>query len=164
MGEFLDRTVDWIAARFRPFLYGMLVGILFTIACTVAAQAASYAVPSSSPRVYVPDHGVEVTVAAVQTAVGHGIGVLERSGGGEWTLCNFCLIDPEIPTMDTAVNSAGGPGPYVESKRDRINDVLSRRFPSVMPSGSTMDRVNGALSGLALRLVNGAPQLGSNQR
>lgn len=140
-------------------------GLILAVALLVcgAAQAATYTPPPNAPRVMVPSHGVEVGVWAAQTAVGHGIGVFERSGSGDWNLCFNCLIDVEYPTLDSAVNAAGGAGPYVASKVDKINAVLAMRYPAVAPepTGTTLDQVNGAIQGYALRVVGGVPVLGS---
>ena len=142
--------------------------IIALVMCLVVGQAiktanaAGYVKPAGAPTVFVPNHGVEVGVWAAQTGVGHGIGVFERSGNGDWTMCFNCLIDPEYPTLDSVVNAAGGPGPYVESKRAAINAKLAERYPAVMPepTGTTLDKVNGALAGNVLRIVNGVPQMG----
>lgn len=165
MAEALDGLIDWVSARFRPFVYGMLTGIIFTIACTVAAQAASYPKPSGVPEIYLASKGVTVGVWAAQTAVGHGIGIFEKKdGSADWSLCFNCLISPELPTMDSAVNGAGGPEAYVASKLPAINATLAAKYSGVSPdlaTGMTMERVNGALSSYALRIVNGSPQLGA---
>lgn len=139
----------------------LLIAILMLLG-NGAAFAAGYAKPVGVPTVFVPSHGVEVGVWAVQTPIGHGIGVFERSGNGDWNLCGQCMISPEYPTMDGPVAEVGGPGPYVASKLQAINEVLSRRYPSVTPepTGSTMDRVNQSLSGYVIRIVNGSPALG----
>lgn len=127
-----------------------------------AAYAAGYTKPPGAPSVFVPSHGVEVGVWAAQTGVGHGIGIFERSGTGDWTLCFNCLIGVEYPTLDSVVNAAGGAGPWVAGKLADINAVLSIRFPAVMaePTGSTLDKVNSSLAANTLRLVNGVPQIG----
>lgn len=126
------------------------------------ALANNYPKPANAPTVFVPSHGVEVGVWAAQTAVGHGIGIFERSTSGAWVLCAQCLVSPEYPTLDSAVAAAGGAGPYVAGKLADINAVLSIRYPVVAPepTGTTLDRVNGALAGYAVRLVNGVPQVG----
>lgn len=136
----------------------LAIGILFS----GAAYAAQYTPPPNAPRVMVPSHGVEVGVWAVQTPVGHGIGIFERSGSGDWSLCNWCLAVVEYPTLDSVVAAAGGAGPFVVSKLDAINDILARRYPSVTPepTGSTLDQVNGALGNYVIRIVNGVPTLG----
>ena len=144
-------------------IIALVLCLLFTVR-PIAAYAATYTPPAGAPRLVVPNHGVEVGVWAAQTAVGHGIGVFERSlNGTEWKLCFNCIVSPELPTMDSPVASMGGAGPYVASKLEAINEVLARRYPQVAPplSGSTLDQVNGALGGsYVLRMVNGAPAIG----
>lgn len=126
-----------------------------------AAYAADYVQPPGAPEIVVPNHGVVVSVFAVQTAIGHGIGVLEKRSTG-WYLCGQCLVAPEYPTLDSVVAAMGGPGPYVASKLADVNAVLMIRYPAVMnePSGTTLEKVNGSLAGYALRLANGVPALG----
>jgi len=127
-----------------------------------STAANAYTKPAGSPEIVVPNYGVTVAVFAAQTAIGHGIGVFEyKPAQNDWTLCGTCFL-AEYPTMDGPVAAAGGPGPYVESKRAAINAILASRYPasSTPSSGSTIDRVNQALSGsFALGLVNGSPQL-----
>ena len=131
---------------------------LFLLVSSVA-NAATYTKPAGVPTVMVPNHGVEVGVWAAQTALGHGIGVFERSGSGDWSLCFNCLASVEYPTLDSVVAAAGGPGPYVVSKLDAINAILAQRYPAVAPepTGTTLDQVNQALQGMALRVVGGVP-------
>jgi hypothetical protein len=125
-----------------------------------AAYAADYTKPVGTPEVFVENHGVTVSVFAVNTPVGEGIGIFEKRSGA-WYLCGSCLVSPETPSMDSEVAAAGGAGPYIESKRADINAVLSIRYPAVMPppSGSALSMVNQALSSNVLRLVNGVPQI-----
>ena len=144
-----------------------MVRILALLLCLVfgvlpRAAYAAYTVPATAPRLVVPNYNVEIAVAAIQTAIGHGIAVLERSGNGEWTLCHFCMPSPEYPLMDSAVAQAGGVGPYIESKRAALNEVLARRFPAIggEPTGTTLDRVNQTLATNVLRLANGVPAFG----
>jgi hypothetical protein len=154
--------MEFIKRSWRPLVYG-LVAAWVIMALWSTAHAAGYTKPLSAPAIFVPNYGVEVSVFAAQTGIGHGIGVFERSGTGDWTLCFNCLIDPEYPTLDSAVNAAGGAGPYVASKLQAINAKLAERYPAVMaePIGSTLDKVNGALATNVLRLVNGIPMLGA---
>lgn len=127
-----------------------------------AAYAAGYTKPAGVPEAFVPAYGVTVGVWAAQTAVGHGIGVFENNGSG-WTLCGMCMVDAQTPNLDGAVAYAGGVGPFVAGKIADVNAVLALRYPAVgnEPTGTTLDRVNGSLSGYGLRMVNGSPQLGS---
>lgn len=128
------------------------------------AAAADYTQPFGSPQIEVPNHGVVVSVFAVSTVIGEGIGVFEKSGTGGWRLCGSCIISPETPNMEAVVAAAGGAGPYIESKRDAINQTLAMRYPAIAPppSGSALSLVNQALAtGNTLRLVNGAPALGA---
>lgn len=158
-----DRAVGWWESHWRSIIYSFLAGILFTVACTwcSSAHAAGYTKPSGTPEVYVPDHGVSVGVWAVQTAIGHGIGVFEKSGS-DWVLCGICLVDASIPNLDANVSAAGGAGPYVVSRLPQINALLAQRFPAVGGGPvSTLDAVNQALQGMGLRLVNGSPVLGA---
>jgi len=125
-----------------------------------STAANAYTKPQGSPEIAVPGHGVVVAVFAAQTPVGHGIGVFEQRGA-DWYLCGQCII-AEYPSLDGPVAAAGGAGPYIESKRAEINAILASRYPAVggEPSGSAIDRVNQAIQGQTLRLVNGSPQLG----
>lgn len=127
-----------------------------------AAYAADYTQPFGSPQIEVPNHGVVVSVFAVSTVIGEGIGVFEKRSTG-WYLCGQCLISPETPNMESEVKLAGGPGPYIEAKREAINATLAMRYPSVMPppSGSALSLVNQSLASNVLRLVNGVPQIGA---
>lgn len=140
-----------------------MVKYLFAALLLFSTSANAYTKPQGAPEVFVPNHGVTVAIFAAQTAIGHGIGVFEyKPAQNDWTLCGTCFL-AEYPTMDSAVDAAGGPGPYVESKRAAINAILASRYPAVSgPStGSTIDRVNQALAaGSVLRLVDGSPQLG----
>lgn len=127
-----------------------------------STAANAYTKPQGVPEIAVPNHGVTVAVFAAQTPVGHGIGVFEyKPAQNDWYLCGICII-AEYPSLDGPVAAAGGPGPYVESKRTEINAILASRYPAISaPStGSAIDRVNQALAGSVLRLVDGSPQLG----
>jgi hypothetical protein len=127
------------------------------------ALAVDYVQPAGAPQIYVPSYNVTVSVFAVQTPVGFGIGVFERRGTS-WFLCNQCLVSPELPSMEAAVKEQGGPEKYVASKREAINAILASRYPASAErkSDATLDSVNKALvNGAPLSLVNGVPQLGS---
>ena len=142
---------------------GRAVILLLCLLTTTRVHAAGYSPPPGAPRVVVFNHGVEVGVWAAQTAIGHGIGIFERSvNGTEWKLCGQCLAAVESPTLDTAVNAAGGPGPYVASIVERVNQILALRYPAVAPepTGTTLDKVNGALTQYVIRMVNGSPMVG----
>lgn len=127
------------------------------------ALAAEYTQPKGAPEIVVPIYNVTVSVFAVQTPVGHGIGVFEKRDG-EWVLCGQCLVSPEAPSMDAAVKAAGGPQKYVAAKREAINAVLARRYPAsgIKRSDAIVEGVNNALAeDFVLRMVDGVPQLGS---
>ena len=160
--ETIDGLVTWMETRWRAIVYSFLAGILFTMlmANCSAAYAADYTQPFGAPTIEVPNHGVVVSVFAVSSVIGEGIGVFEKSATG-WRLCGSCLISPETPNMESEVKLAGGPGPYIEAKREALNAVLALRYPAVMPppSGSALSLVNQALAANVLRLVNGVPQL-----
>lgn len=127
-----------------------------------AAHAASYTKPAGAPEVFVPSYGVTVGVWAAQTAVGHGIGVFEKSGSGDWTLCFNCLASVEYPNLDAVVSAAGGAGPYVAGQIAAVNAILASRYPSVVAEPTTtLDKVNASIGFYALRLVNGSPVLGA---
>ncbi|MGE4063511.1 MAG: hypothetical protein AB7E79_09100 [Rhodospirillaceae bacterium] len=137
-----------------------LAAVLVTL--TMPALAAEYLQPKGAPELFVPIHNVTISVFAVQTPVGHGIGIFEKRGD-EWYLCGQCLVSPEVPTMDAAVKAAGGPEAYVVSKRAAINAVLATRYPAkgVKRSDATIADVNEALvEDSVLKLVDGVPQLG----
>lgn len=157
-----DSIVEWFELRWRAIIYSFFAGCVFTLACAWCseAHAAGYTKPAGAPEVYVPDHGVSVGVWAVQTAIGHGIGVFEKSGN-DWVLCGICLVDASIPNLDANVSAAGGAGSYVVGKLPAINAVMAQRYPAVGGGPvSTLDAVNQALQGMGLRLVNGSPVLG----
>ena len=158
--ESADAFTDWLEVHWRSIVYSFLAGILFTVGCSWAAYAADYTKPVGAPEIEVPNHGVVVSVFAVSSVVGEGIGVFEKRTTG-WYLCGSCLISPEIPNMESEVKLAGGPGPYIEAKRADINATLQIRYPAVMPppSGSALSLVNQSLASNVLRLVNGVPQL-----
>ena len=126
-----------------------------------STAANAYTKPAGVPEIVIPSRGVTVAIWADQTAVGHGIGIFELRAG-TWYLCGTCLIDVEYPTMDNAVNAAGGALPYVASKVPAINAKLAALYPasSAPSTGSAIERVNQALSANVLRLVDGSPQLG----
>ncbi len=127
------------------------------------ALAADYVQPKGAPELFVPSRNVTVSVFAVQTGVGHGIGIFEKRGDS-WFLCGQCLISPEMPTLEGAVKAAGGPEAYVVSKRNEINVVLANRYPAsgVVRSDASVESVNQVLvEDTVLRLVDGIPQLGS---
>jgi hypothetical protein len=127
------------------------------------AFAADYVQPKGAPEIFVPNHNVTVSIFAIQTPVGHGIGILERRDGA-WFLCGQCLISPETPSLEAPVKAAGGADRYVASKRDAINAVLAARYPAsgVQRSDRTLESVNEALvKSTVLRLVDGVPQLGT---
>jgi len=138
-----------------------LLPVLFLL--SAPAAAAEYVQPKGAPEIFVPVHNVTVSVFAVQTPVGQGIGIFEKRDG-MWFLCGQCLVAPEVPSMDTAVKSAGGPEKYVASRRAAINAVLATRYPAsgIKRSDAVVEGVNDALAaGFSLRLVDGVPQLGS---
>jgi len=156
----LDSFVEWVAERGRVMLYSFLAGVILMLVFGCSA-ANAYTKPAGAPEIVVPSKGVTVAIWADQTAVGHGIGIFELRAG-TWYLCGTCLVSAEYPTMDAAVNAAGGPEAYVAAKAPAINAKLAALFPptNAPPSGSTIDRVNQALSGsFALGLVNGSPVL-----
>lgn len=135
----------------------------FLLVLSGPAFAADYVQPKGAPEIFVPGHNVTVSIFAIQTPVGHGIGILEKRDGA-WVLCGQCLIAPETPSLEAAVKSAGGADRYVSSKRDAINAVLASRYPAsgVQRSNGTLESVNEALAkSTILRLVDGVPQLGS---
>lgn len=137
-----------------------MVKYLFAALLLFSTAANAYTKPQGAPEVFIPGRNVTVAVWADQTPVGHGIGIFELRAGA-WYLCGNCLIDVEYPTMDSAVNAAGGAVPYVASKVPAINAKLAAMFPPTgAPStGSAIERVNQALGAYALGLVNGGPQL-----
>jgi hypothetical protein len=138
-----------------------LIALMLLI--SAPAWAADYFQPKGAPEIFVPVLNVTISVFAVQTPVGHGIGVFEKRGG-EWFLCGQCLVSPEIPSMDAAVKFAGGAEAYIASKRDAINAVLAKRYPpsGVQRSEGAVESVNQALvTGFVLRMVDGVPQLGT---
>lgn len=139
------------------------MGRVLVLALLLFSTAANaYTKPQGAPEIAVPNYGVTVAVFAAQTPVGHGIGVFEyKPAQNDWYLCGQCVI-AEYPSLDGPVAAAGGPGPYVESKRAEINAILASRYPAIggEPTGSTIDRVNASLATNVLRLVNGSPQLG----
>lgn len=155
----LDSFVEWISERGRVMLYSFLAGVILMLVFGCSA-ANAYTKPAGAPEIAVPNHGVVVAIFAAQTPVGHGIGVFEQRGN-DWYLCGQCVI-AEYPTMDGPVAAAGGPGPYVESKRAEINAILASRYPAIggPSTGSAIDLVNASLGSYALRLVSGSPQLG----
>lgn len=139
--------------RMRPIIIAAL--LLFSTA------ANAYTKPQGAPEIVVPGRNVTVAIWADQTAVGHGIGIFELRAG-VWYLCGTCIVDVEYPTLDNAVNAAGGALPYVASKVPAINAKLAALYPptNAPPTGSAIERVNQALSGsFALGLVNGSPQI-----
>jgi len=137
-----------------------MVKLLFAALLLFSTAANAYTKPVGAPEIAVPNHGVVVAIFAAQTPVGHGIGVFEQKADGTLYLCGQCIL-AEYPTMDNPVAAAGGPGPYVESKRAEINAILASRYPAIggPSTGSAIDRVNQALAGSVLRLVDGSPQL-----
>ena len=157
----LDSFVEWISERGRVMLYIFLAGVILMLVFGCSA-ANAYTKPQGAPEVVIPSRGVTVAIWAEMTSIGHGIGIFERVGTGAWTLCGQCFL-AEYPTMDGPVAAAGGPEAYVASKVPELNAILAARYPSVSapPTGSAIDRVNQALAGSVLRLVDGSPQLGS---
>lgn len=139
-----------------------MVKLLFAALLLFSTAANAYTKPVGAPEILVPGRNVTVAIWADQTAIGHGIGIFELRAG-TWYLCGTCLIDVEYPTMDNAVNAAGGAVPYVASKVPAINAKLAALYPATNapPTGSAIERVNQALSGsFALRVIDGSPQLG----
>ena len=125
--------------------------------------AAEYSQPPGAPEIFLPDHNVTVSIFAVQTPVGHGIGILEKRDGA-WFLCGRCLVAAEVPSLDAAVKAAGGAERFLASKIEAINAVLAARYPARTSrrSENAFDEVDKALSTTTtLRLVNGVPQLGA---
>lgn len=136
-------------------------GIILAIGLLFSTAANAYTKPQGAPEIVVPGRNVTIAIWADQTAVGHGIGIFELRAG-TWYLCGTCIVDVEYPTLDNAVNAAGGALPYVASKVPAINAKLAALYPAsnAPPTGSTIERVNQALSGsFALGLVNGSPVL-----
>lgn len=157
-----DKIVSWRDSHWRSVIYSFLAGAIFTLTCSWCseAHAAGYPKPAGTPEVYVPNYGVTVGVWAVHTAIGDGIGVFEKSGS-DWNLCGYCLVDAAIPNLDSDVAAAGGPSGYVQSKLSALNTILAARYPAIGGGPvTTLDQVNQALGGYALRLVNGSPSIG----
>jgi hypothetical protein len=155
----IDSFVEWVAEHGRVMLYSFLAGVILMLVFGCSA-ANAYTKPQGAPEIVVPGRNVTVAIWADQTAVGHGIGIFELRAG-TWYLCGTCLIDVEYPTLDNAVNGAGGALPYVASKVPAINAKLAALYPAsnAPPTGSAIDRVNQALGSFALGLVNGSPVL-----
>lgn len=132
--------------------------IIFALALLATpAYAVDYVQPQGAPQLTLPS-GLTISVFAVQTPVGHGIGIFERDSAGKWQLCGTCLPVLEYPTMDPAIAAAGGPAAYVASRLPAINDALARRYPATAPQ-TGIGGVNQALSSNALVMVNGVPTL-----
>ena len=102
----LDSFVEWVAEHGRVMLYSFLAGVILMLVFGCSATNA-YTKPAGAPEVVIPSRGVTVAIWADQTAVGHGIGIFKLRAG-TWFLCGTCLINVEYPTMDSAVNAAGG--------------------------------------------------------
>jgi hypothetical protein len=156
-------SVQWYVAVFliqQNLRSGMRALIPLLLLLTAPASAADYPQPTGAPELFVPGHNV--SVFAVRTPVGQGIGILEKRNGA-WFLCGQCLVSPEVPSMAAAVKAAGGAEKYVVSKRDAINAILASRYPATADkhSDASLEGVNKVLiEGAVLRLVDGVPQLG----
>lgn len=128
----------------------------------LASQAQAYSKPQGAPELVLPDYGLTISVFAVKTPLGEGIGVLEyRPLQQDWSLCGNCVTSLEYPDMTQAVKAYGGGDVYLRAKRGEINDILARRYPGIGAPVTGLELVNSALKvpGVSLGLVNGIPTL-----
>lgn len=135
-----------------------LAGLLMLM----AGQAQAYSKPQGAPELALPDYGLTISVFAVKTPLGEGIGVLEfRPLQQDWSLCGNCVTSLEYPDMTQAVKGYGGGDVYLRAKRGEINDILARRYPGIGEPVTGLELVNASLKvqGVSLVLVNGIPTL-----
>lgn len=132
---------------------------LLTIAAAVAASMAlSGAVSAqwqdipSSPRIAVPGHGVEVSIAAVHFGMLNldYVQIRERTLGttGPWTSVYGQQYGTDI--MDEVVKQHGGYVQYINSLLPAYNQFLATRYPPASDAGpvfgtGALDQLNKAL-------------------
>lgn len=146
----------------RSWLGSIALAIAASIALTDPVEA--YQKPQGIQSLAVPDYNVTIGVWAVKTPLnGDAIGVFEyRPATQDWSLCGICVTTVETPSMDAAVNAAGGGDPYAQSKLPEVNAILAMRYPVIGPTPTTgIDKVNQALAGghFILVFVDGVPTL-----
>ena len=127
----------------------------------LARPAAAYSKPQGVPTLDLTPLGYPVTIAvfAVQTGVGGAIGVFEyKPVSQDWSLCGNCITTPELPNLDAAVNALTALG-YIASKKAEMNTVLATRYPPIGAPIDGVGKVNQALNGFSLVIVNGVPSL-----
>lgn len=111
--------------------------------------ATEHTQPAGAPQVFVAEHGVTVSVWAIDGVLGDGLAIFEKSPNGAWTLCGQCMPVQEL-NLQSEVNFKGGPVPYISAQLESINNVLKFRYPKIIstdpqPGGSILNQINYAL-------------------
>lgn len=137
--------------------------LLLSLALVVsfAGAASAYSKPQGVPTLDLTPIGHSVTIAvfAVQTGVGGAIGVFEyRPLSQDWNLCGVCITNPDVPNMDASVNALTALG-YIAAHKAEMNTLLGQRYPPIGAPIDGVGKVNQALNGFSLGIVNGVPAL-----
>ena len=127
----------------------------------LASPAAAYTKPQGVPTLDLTPHGysVTITVFAVQTPLGGSLGVFEyRPASQDWALCGQCITSPDTPNMDAAVQALTPLG-YIAARKGEMNTIMANRYPPIGAPTDGVGKVNQALNGYRLVIVNGVPVL-----
>ena len=154
-----DAFVDWYGTHWRSVFYSFLAGILFTMMFSCAASA--YTKPHSVPTLDLTPQGYSITIGvwAVQTPLGGSLGVFEyRPVTQDWSLCGNCITSPDTPNMDAAVNALTPLG-YIAARKGEMNTIMAYRYPPIGQPVDGVGKVNQALNGISLAIINGSPAL-----
>lgn len=134
---------------------------IIALALIVPITADAYVKPQGVPTLDLTPlgHGVTIGVWAVQTPLGGSLGIFEyKPATQDWSLCGQCITSPDTPNMDATVDALTPLG-YIAARKGELNSLLAFRYP---PIGSPLDgvgKVNQALNGFVLQVINGVPVL-----
>lgn len=140
------------------------LALAFLLLMGKSVLAADYSQPSGAPQVFIPEHGVTVSVWAIDGVLGDGLAIFEKRVDGTWYLCGQCFPIQEL-NLQNEVNFKGGVVPWIDSQRESINNVLALRYPKIIsnspqPGGSLLNQINFALfNSFKLENSGGQPSL-----
>lgn len=146
------------------------LALLFAFATPALAQQSPEI--TGTPRVTVPNYGMQVGIWAVGTPVGDTVALFERQVGstGLWTQffhTDYYSSASSLGTLANAVATAGGDAAFLKLKQPEINTALAHRYPVIgggplvgSSNDPVLDAINTALATGGFQLdAHGTPSL-----